>query len=160
MGDGLAAGLASGLRDTAAQTDANGGQSPIAIVLLSDGASGAGRLTPQRAAQQAAQAHVPVYTISLGTASGVVTVAVPGGRPQIIPVPPDPDTLRQVASITGGQFFAAPSESDLRSIYEELSHRIGFTPEEQEITALFAAAALALMAAGSGLALLWFNRFP
>jgi Ca-activated chloride channel family protein len=75
-------------------------------------------------------------------------------------VPPDPRTLEQISELTGGQSFTAPTEQDLKSIYEHLASKIGFNEERQEITAAFAAAALALMAVGGGLSVWWFNRFP
>ena len=56
--------------------DANG-QSPLVILLLSDGASTTGDYTPLEAAQLAKDANVPVYTVALGTANG--TVQAPDG---------------------------------------------------------------------------------
>ena len=46
----------------------------VATVLLSDGANSTGQLEPIPAAEQAAALDVPVYTIALGTADGVVDV--------------------------------------------------------------------------------------
>ena len=46
----------------------------IATVLLSDGANSTGEMEPLPAAEQAAVLGVPIYTIALGTADGVVTV--------------------------------------------------------------------------------------
>ena len=40
------------------------------------------------------------------------------GEVQTIGVPPDPETLRQIAEQTGGQFFEAPTEADLEAVYE------------------------------------------
>jgi Ca-activated chloride channel family protein len=125
------------------------------MLVLSDGATTTGE-DPLEAAEAARVLHVPVYTIALGTPDGTLTPF--GGRR--IPVPPDEDTLRSVAERTGGRFFTAPSDKELRSIYEELSSRIGFVTEKQEITVLFAAAALLLLVAGATISALWTGRLP
>jgi Ca-activated chloride channel family protein len=130
-------------------------------VLLSDGANTAGTTQPLEAAQQASDRRVPVFTIALGTAAGTITVPGPRGEPaRTTAVPPDPETLRQIAEMTGGLFFSAPSESDLQAIYEDLGSRVGFTPEDQEVTVLFAGLGLVLIFVGGALAVLWFNRLP
>jgi D-arabinose 1-dehydrogenase-like Zn-dependent alcohol dehydrogenase len=54
----------------------------------------------------------------------------------------------------------APTASDLQAIYQSLGSRVGTTDETREVTQWFAAAGLALMVAGAGLAAHWFNRFP
>jgi len=134
---------------------------PLAVVLLSDGANTAGTTQPGEAAEHARELGVPVFTIALGTAEGTITV--PGGTRgtlRTMPVPPDPETLRQIAEITGGGFFEAPTESDLRAVYDDLGSRIGFVEELQEVTVLFAGLGLVLIVLGGGLAVLWFNRLP
>ena len=75
-------------------------------------------------------------------------------------VPPDTETLAEIAEITGARFFEAPTAEDLAAIYESLGSKVGFTHEEQEVTQWFAAGALVLVLAGAGLAALWFNRIP
>jgi Ca-activated chloride channel homolog len=150
---------ASAAPDASASPDAD--QPPlVATVLLSDGANSTGELEPQQAADQAAAAGVPVYTIALGTADG--TVEVPGmfGGTETLAVPPDTETLASVAETTGGRFFDAPTAEDLAQIYENLGSRVGYTEEKQEVTQLFAGFALAMVLAGAGLAAHWFNRFP
>jgi Ca-activated chloride channel family protein len=132
----------------------------VATVVLSDGANSTGTLEPIEAAERAAQLGVPVYTIALGTAAGIVDVPNRQGILQPMPVPPDPETLAAVAELTGGRFFEAPTADDLASIYENLGSRVGFVEEEQEVTQLFAAAALLFVLIGGGLAAFWFNRFP
>ena len=132
----------------------------VATVLLSDGANSTGDLEPVAAAEQAAALGVPVYTIALGTAEGVVTVQDDQGFPHVLNVPPDSDTLAAVAETTGGRFFQAPTAQDLAQIYQSLGSRIGYTNEEQEVTQWFAAAGLLLVVTGAGLAAHWFNRFP
>jgi len=135
-------------------------QPVIATVLLSDGANSTGELDPLPAAELAAELGVPIYTIALGTADGIVTVPDDQGQLHTVNVPPDTETLAAIAETTGGRSFEAPSARDLAQIYDSLGSRIGSTTEEREVTQWFAAAGLLLVVAGAGLAAHWFNRFP
>jgi Ca-activated chloride channel family protein len=128
---------------------------PAAIVLLSDGATTVGR-DPAAAAREAGAANVPVYTVALGTAEG--TVQTPEG--QILPVPPDPDALRQIARLSGGRAFAAEDADALDAVYEGLGSRIGTREERREVSAGFAAAGLLLLAGAVATALRWRGRLP
>jgi Ca-activated chloride channel homolog len=132
----------------------------VATVLLSDGANSTGRLEPADAAREAATAGMPVYTIALGTPTGVVSVEDEFGVVHRVEVPPDTDTLAAIAETTGARSFEAPTADDLQQIYESLGSRVGTRDEIREVTQWFAAAGLALMVAGAGLAAHWFNRFP
>lgn len=132
----------------------------VAAVLLSDGANSTGELEPLDAAAQAAALGVPVYTIALGTADGRVQVRNDAGQLETVEVPPDTETLAAIAETTGARFFDAPTAEDLAQIYENLGSRVGYTQELQEVTQLFAAAGLAFVLVGAGLAAHWFNRFP
>jgi Ca-activated chloride channel family protein len=132
----------------------------IATVLLSDGKNSTGEMEPLPAAEVAAALGVPVYTIALGTADGVVTVPDERGVLHTLNVPPDTETLAAIAETTGGRAFEAPTATDLAEIYASLGSRIGYTTEEREVTQWFAAAGLLLVVAGAGLAAHWFNRFP
>ena len=132
----------------------------IATVLLSDGANSTGELEPIPAAEMAAALNVPIYTIALGTADGVVTVPDNNGDLHTLNVPPDTETLAAIAETTGGRAFEAPTAKDLAQIYESLGSRIGYTTEEREVTQWFAAAGLLLVVIGAGFAAHWFNRFP
>ena len=146
---------------TSAPIDQPADQPLVAAILLSDGANSVGAAEPLDAAQRAAKLGVPVYTIALGTASGQVDVQDPRtGQTQTLDVPPDTETLAQIAEITGAQAFDAPTAQDLASIYDRLQSRIGYTNEEQEVTSWFAAAALLLVVAGAGFSVLWFGRIP
>lgn len=138
----------------------SGGPPPAVIVLLSDGANSTGQAQPLDAAQVAKDRGVPIFTVALGTPDGVVDVIDNTGRRRRIAVPPDPETLQQVADITGGKFFDAPSAGDLQQVYNDLGSKIGFIDEEHEITYWFAGAAAALVVLAGGLGLWWFNRFP
>lgn len=153
----------SPLAGTSADPSAPAGASEpplVATVLLSDGANSTGRLEPAEAARTAAAVGMPVFTIALGTATGVVSVTDEFGVRHTIEVPPDTDTLAAIAETTGARSFEAPTADDLRQIYESVGSRVGVRYEAQEITQWFAAAGLVLMVAGAGLAAHWFNRFP
>ena len=148
-----------------AGTDPGTGTTPeepplVATVLLSDGKSSTGQLEPLDAASEAAARGVPVYTIALGTENGTVDVPDGQGGTETLDVPPDAATLREVAEMTGGRFFEAPTAEDLAAIYESLGSRVGTTMAAQEVTAWFAAGALVILLVGGGLSALWLNRLP
>ncbi|MEO8541866.1 MAG: VWA domain-containing protein [bacterium] len=133
---------------------------PVILVLLSDGANTLGQTDPIDAATQAQEQGIPIFTIALGTQDGVAIVTDAQGRQRRVNVPPDEETLKQIADMTEGKFFSAPSSDDLQSIYEALGSKIGYNETTSEATVGFAGfAALAVLAAGA-LSLLWFNRFP
>jgi Ca-activated chloride channel homolog len=147
------------------------------ILFLSDGAQTRGVLTPAEGAEQAKAARIPVYTVALGTPEGQIRGrfgfgfggpvdpnAPPGSQPfgdeQIIPVPPDPETLRQIASTTGGRFTEARTADVLEDTYEKLGSSLGREPGESEITFVFLAAAAGLLVAAGVLSAVWSPRFP
>ena len=140
---------------------AAGDRTPVtATILLSDGANSTGQAEPLEAAQEAADEGMPIYTIGLGTPDGVVEVQDQFGQVQQLQVPPDTETLQEVAEMTGGRYFDAPTAEDLAAVYESLGSKVGYTEQVQEVTQWFAAGALLLVLVGGGLAALWFNRFP
>ena len=143
-----------------AATDSPDEKPLVAAILLSDGANSVGEAEPLDAAQRAADLGVPIYTIALGTAAGEVTVEDPFGQPVTLAVPPDTETLAQIAEITEAVAFDAPTAEDLATVYDNLQSRVEFTEEQQEVTAWFAAAALVLVVLGAGLSALWFGRLP
>ena len=121
---------------------------PRAVVLISDGAQDGGRIKPDEAAAQAKKLGIPVYTVLVGTSEGVVEETITGGYRQIIRVPPNAETLQQVAKDSGGEFFAAPDAEQLKKVYEELGSRLGTKKQDREITDLFAALAAGLLLIG------------
>jgi Ca-activated chloride channel family protein len=131
---------------------------PAVLVLLSDGADTVGGISPLQVAEQAHQYGIKIFTIALGTPNGEVDVRDAFGFTQRIRVPPDPQTLREIASISGGRFFAAPDAAKLQTIYSTLGTRLSSKSEEREVTAAFAGGALVLLLAGGGLGLAWFGR--
>jgi Ca-activated chloride channel family protein len=139
----------------------NGKKPPSAIVLLSDGASTKG-VDPVAAAQAAAKLKIPVYTVTLGTAAGTITVprseANPSAGTITKPVPPDEASLRQISQASGGKSYSAESADDLSDVYKRLGSQLGTKKEPREITAGFAGAGLALLALGAAMSLRWFGR--
>ena len=73
----------------------------------------------RRRARRAKSFKIPVYTIALGAPEGIVEFNRFGGT-RIIPVPPDPATLRQIATSTGGRFYEAENVDDLREAYDKM----------------------------------------
>jgi Ca-activated chloride channel homolog len=124
---------------------------PAAIVLLSDGATTDGG-DPLEAAREARAAGVPVSAVALGTPDGSLTL--PDGRTQ--QVPPDPDSLREIAETSGGRFYTAADAGALEQVYEDLGSQIGTRPEQREITAGVAAAGVLLLFGALGAA--WRRR--
>jgi Ca-activated chloride channel homolog len=160
MGDGLALGLKSA---QVRVPDGSGGSQrlPAAIVLLSDGKNTRGENTPLEVARQARKARIPIYTIALGTQSGVLERPNrEGGGTRQVPVPPDTGTLQEIARVTGGRFFAAPDAARLDAIYANLGTRLSRIREKQEVTAAFAGGALLLLLAGVMTSMARSGRLP
>jgi Ca-activated chloride channel family protein len=141
-------------------TDVASGQPLVAAILLSDGANSVGKAEPLDAAQRAKTLGVPIYTIALGTPSGTVEVEDQFGQTETLNVPPDTATLKEIASITGGTAFNAPTAKDLASVYDNLQSRIGYTEERQEVTFALVGAGLLLVMLGAGMSAVWFGRLP
>lgn len=110
---------------------------PGAIVLLSDGTNTAGQPAEQ-AAQAAASAKVPVYTIAYGTENGYVDLD--GKRER---VPPDVDLMKSIASITAAQEWSADSAGQLDAVYKNVRSQVGYEEVLKEVTALWAGYGLA-----------------
>ena len=93
------------------------------IVLLTDGVNNRGEIDPITAAKLAKAMNIKIYTIGMGRkgyALYPVEDPIFGKRYVKMPVEIDEETLRQVASITGGQYFRATDENKLREIYKQI----------------------------------------
>jgi Ca-activated chloride channel homolog len=140
------------------QTGSGTRRLPAVLVLLSDGKDTQSSVSPATVAEQARRYRIPIYAIALGTPTGEVEVRDQLGFLQRIQVPPDTETLREIARITGGRYFAAPDAARLESIYSNLGTRLSSRPEQREVTAAFAGGALLLLLAGGAMSLRWFGR--
>lgn len=136
----------------------------VSILFLSDGAQTRGILEPLQGAALAKEAGFPVYTVALGTPEGTIRRGSfgfgQGGGDQLIPVPPDPDTLKAIAEETGGEFSEARTAESLESAYEKLGSSLGREPGQSEITFILVALAAGLLVAAGVLSLFWSPRLP
>jgi Ca-activated chloride channel family protein len=156
LGDAIVQAVALGKHQRAADNSVP----PTSVLVISDGAQTGGRTAPLAAAERARKAHVPVYAVVLGTPKGVVHAKLPGGYTIDIRVPPRGDVLRQVAQASGGRFFTAADDSDLRDVYTKLGSRLGRERQRRELTDVFAGGSGALLVVGGALSALWFRRMP
>jgi Ca-activated chloride channel family protein len=131
-----------------------GQRPPARIVLLSDGATNAGRPNAEAAAA-AKKKGIRVSTIAFGTDSGTVVV-----QDEVVPVPADRDALRRIADETGGRFATAATEHDLRQTYQDLGSRLAEVTRKREVTVWFVGAALIFAFAAAGASLAWTSRLP
>lgn len=85
------------------------------LILLTDGVSNRGEITPIKAAELAAAKGLKIHTIGIGSR----------GTREL-----DEVTLRKVAQITGGEYFRAYNTSDLQKIYQLLDQ---LEPVEKDV---------------------------
>ena len=91
------------------------------IILLSDGSNNQGELDPITAAGLAAKFDIKIYTVAAGThglAPYPVTDAWGRQVIQKVQVDVDEESLKEIAIITGGQFFRATDNKSLLKVYE------------------------------------------
>jgi Ca-activated chloride channel family protein len=134
----------------------DGKRPPGAIVLLSDGSSNVGP-GPLAAARQAKADHIPVYTISLGTANGTIPIKKKGQTVNA-PVPVSSQELAQIAQASGGTAYTAADSAKASAVYAHLAVALGHKKVKREITADVAGGGLVLLLVGGAMSLLWFGR--
>jgi Ca-activated chloride channel family protein len=83
------------------------------LILVTDGQSNAGKISPLEAADAAAEVGIRIYTIGVGARRrGSVFGLLMGGDDG-----PDEETLTRVAERTGGAYFRATTTDALRNVY-------------------------------------------
>ncbi|MGH2751907.1 MAG: vWA domain-containing protein [Actinomycetota bacterium] len=134
LGDGIMAGLAN----------VPEGGDAVQLVVLSDGNDTSSEVQPLVAADEAAALDVKVNTVVVGTTGDDKGA--------------DVNTLQQIAELTDGRFFSAPSADELEGIYRDIGRRASRTTERVELTQVFVGGGLLLMVAAAGLSAWWFRR--
>jgi Ca-activated chloride channel family protein len=128
-GTALGTGLATAIDVTVTSlkqqgiTPSAGRSLPAVLMLESDGAQNRGQTTALQAAQRAKALGIRIDGVALGTPGGRVTFGY--GRSQnSVPVPPDPQIIRSIARMTGGEAFTASNANHFRALYQHLGATI------------------------------------
>lgn len=112
--DGTAIGIA--IANAINRLRVNDSKSKV-IILLSDGSNNTGAIDPIAAAKIAKDYNIRIYTIGAGTRQAVTQI--PGGR--YIRNEIDEESLKGIASETGGKYFRAIDKQSLAGIYAEIN---------------------------------------
>ena len=111
------------------------------IVVLADGDSNFGP-DPRMVAQIAAAWGVRIYTVGIGTLQGAVLRS--DGFSARVRL--EEKTLREIADMSGGEYFSIGERDELHRVYQSLSGRIGLRKQrESEITSAVAAIGMMLI---------------
>lgn len=142
--------------------DETGRPPPARVVLLSDGTQTVpgpdGENEPRGSFTAAADAQargMPVSTISFGTDYG--TIELDGGR---TPVAVDDASMERIAQLSGGRFFTAATESELRAVYSDLSEELGYEEREVDASRPWMVGGFVLLIGGLGAGILLGRRLP
>jgi len=126
-----------------------------AIVLLTDGENNQSP-DPAAAADLAADLGVRVYAVGIGSAAGT-NIVVEGFT---VHTSLDEQMLQYIASTTGGAYYNAGDEDQLRKIYNDLKPKLSIKPEDMELTSIFAGLGMITFLFGGMLSLFWFGHVP
>lgn len=93
------------------------------VILMTDGQNNAGKVQPLTAAEAAKALGIKVYTIGVGihgNAPMPVFDAFGMKHYRMVPVDIDEETLKSIASMTGGKYYRADSAENFAKIYAEI----------------------------------------
>ena len=119
IADGTAVGM--GLANAVSRLKESKAKSKV-IILLTDGSNNMGDISPLTAAQIAKSLGIRVYTIGVGTNTVAPYPVTVGGTTQYVNVPAEIDTktLKDIAQSTGGGFYRATNNAELKEIYNDI----------------------------------------
>lgn len=148
--DGTAIGV--GLATAVARLKESDAQSKV-VILLTDGVNNRGEIAPLTAADIAKTFGIRVYTVGVGShGTAPFPMQTPfGTRMQDMKVEIDEDVLKEIASLTGGQYFRATDGKGLAQVYEQIDQlektkiEMVETTRKSEEFALFAILAILLL---------------
>ncbi|MFD3595589.1 VWA domain-containing protein [Nocardia sp. NPDC058640] len=141
---------------------------PARVVLMSDGK----QTVPDdkdvdnprhgfTAARLAKNKGIPVSTISFGTEWGTVEIPDSDGKgSQRVKVAVDNDSLREIAELSGGDFYTASSLAELTAVYDTLEEQIGYETTRGDASRPWLLAGMLAIAAGVVVSLLYRQRLP
>jgi len=108
--------IGSALAAAASRLDARDAKSKI-ILLITDGASNSGKISPIEAAEHAKTLGIKIYTIAIGTKEGRVDRSIMRFPYQEFDIP----TLKKIASLTGGEHYWAQTLNSLRETFTTIN---------------------------------------
>ena len=126
------------------------------MLFRSDGEDSGRRPDPLEAARAAADRGVRIYAVGIGSDAGADIQVGDFTVHSAL----DADLLRQVALVTGGEYFAAQSAADLPGIYDSLDPRVTFRNQATELTAIIAGFGMLVLLVGGLASLAWTGRLP
>jgi Ca-activated chloride channel family protein len=104
--------IGSALAAAASRLDARDAKSKI-ILLITDGASNSGKISPVEAAEHAATLGIKIYTIAIGTKEGRVDRSIMRFPYQEFDIP----TLKKIASLTRAEHYWAQNLESLKNTF-------------------------------------------
>lgn len=107
--------IGSALAASALRLDSRESKSKI-IVLITDGASNSGKISPVEAAENAKELGIKIYTVAIGTTEGRVSGNVQRFPRQEFDLP----TLKKIADLTGAEHFWAQSLEQLKDNFQTI----------------------------------------
>ena len=113
------------------------------IILLSDGIHNSGLVSPEQATQYAILNNVQVHTIGIGSNEPVYLRDDIYGDPQYAEL--DEQTLQDIASNTGGNYFKSLDEQGLNEILLELNTNLEYETELSTIRDWFIGSAIIIL---------------
>jgi Ca-activated chloride channel family protein len=113
------------------------------IILLSDGVNNAGVVSPGEAIQFAKANKIQVYTVGMGSEKPVVLGYDFFGNPQYAEL--DEQTLKRIASETGGKYYKSVDKNTLNEIYRNIGENIEREWENTSIKDWFFVASLIVL---------------
>lgn len=116
------------------------------VVLLSDGESNAGVISPAEAVDFAKANSIQVYTVGVGSTEPVVLGYDWFGNPQYANL--DEQTLKAIAAETGGRYYKAVDPGTLDEIYGGIPEDIKREKEETSIKDWFITSSIIILLSG------------
>ena len=107
--------IGSAIAASADKLNARDAKSKI-VVLITDGASNSGKLSPVEAAEHAKTLGIKIYTVAIGTKEGRVSGNIQRFPRQEFDLP----TLKKIAALTGGEHYWAQSVAALVDTFETI----------------------------------------
>lgn len=133
--------------------DSQGWYPSAVVVLFSDGENN-DPPDPLAITDLAVDLGVRIYTIGVGSPQGA-TINVEG---LTVHTALNEPLLAYIAQASGGGYYYAGDETELRNIYNDLEPTLSIKPEALELTSILAGIGILVFLVGGALSMAWFGR--